>query len=79
MVAGLKQAGYTGKIGTLSVILPQALITALGSSANGILVDSQAAFTTDTAIPGVAAYLADAKKYGNNTVTDASLFTWSAA
>jgi ABC-type branched-subunit amino acid transport system substrate-binding protein len=77
MVAALKQAGYTGKIGTLSVIFPQALITALGSAAEGVLVDSQAAFTTDTSIPAVAQYLADTKQY-DGTVSDASLFNWSA-
>lgn len=78
MVSALKQAGYTGKIGTLSVIFPQVLITALGPAADGVLVDSQAAFTTDSSIPAVATYKSDMAKYGGNTVTDSSLFTWSA-
>jgi ABC-type branched-subunit amino acid transport system substrate-binding protein len=78
MVSALKQNGYTGKIGTLSVIFPQPLITALGPAADGILADSQAAFTTDTANAGVAQYMADMKKYGGGTVTDSSLFSWSA-
>jgi ABC-type branched-subunit amino acid transport system substrate-binding protein len=78
MVNAIKQSGYQGKIGTLTAIFPKASIDALGSAANGILVDSQAAFTSDTSNPGVAAYLADVKRYASNDVSDASLFTWSA-
>jgi hypothetical protein len=36
------------------------------------------ALTTDTTNTGVAKYLADMAKYGSNTITDSSLFNWSA-
>jgi ABC-type branched-subunit amino acid transport system substrate-binding protein len=77
IITALKQSDYSGKIGVLSVSFPQAVIDALGAAANGVLVDSQAAFTTDTANTGVAKFIADMKKYGDNTVTDPSLFSWS--
>jgi branched-chain amino acid transport system substrate-binding protein len=77
MVSALKAGGFTGKIGTVSAILPAAVITALGAAGDGILVDSQAALPTDTSNPAVATFIADMSKYGGQP-TDASLFMWSA-
>jgi hypothetical protein len=58
--------------------MPPALVKALGAAGNGVLADSQAALTTDSSNPGVQKYTADMAKYGHNTITDASLFNWSA-
>ncbi len=78
MIGALKQGGYTGKIGLPTVILPQAFITALGAAAEGVIADSQVALTTDSSNPGVQKYTADMAKYGDNKITDASIFAWSA-
>jgi branched-chain amino acid transport system substrate-binding protein len=78
MITALKQSGYNGKIGTLTVIMPPAIVKALGSAGDGVLADSQAALTSDSSNSGVQQYKADMAKYGNNTITDASLFNWSA-
>jgi ABC-type branched-subunit amino acid transport system substrate-binding protein len=78
MIAALKQSGYTGKIGSLTVIMPPAVVKALGATGEGILADSQVALTSDTTNAGVQKYTADMAKYGNNTITDSALFTWSA-
>jgi branched-chain amino acid transport system substrate-binding protein len=78
MIKALRQTGFQGKISLPTVILPAVFIKALGAAGNGVLADSQVALTTDTSNPGVQKYLADMKKYGNNQVTDASIFAWSA-
>lgn len=78
MIKALRQGGFQGKIALPTVILPEAVIKALGSLGNGVLADSQVALTTDTSNSGVQQYLADMKKYGNDQVTDASIFAWSA-
>ena len=78
MIGALKQSGYTGKIGSLTVIMPPAVVKALGAAGEGILADSQVALTSDTANAGVQKYTADMAKYGNNTITDSAVFTWSA-
>jgi ABC-type branched-subunit amino acid transport system substrate-binding protein len=78
MIQALKQSGYTGKIGSLTVIMPPAVVKALGAAGEGVLADSQVALTSDSSNAGVQKYNADMAKYGNNTSTDSSLFTWSA-
>ncbi len=78
MIKALRQTGFQGKISLPTVILPAVFIKALGTAGNGVLADSQVALTTDTSNPGVGQYLADMKKYGDNQVTDASIFAWSA-
>lgn len=78
MIKALRQTGFQGKISLPTVILPAVFIKALGAAGNGVLADSQVALTTDTSNAGVQKYLADMKKYGNNQVTDASIFAWSA-
>jgi branched-chain amino acid transport system substrate-binding protein len=78
MIKALRQTGFQGKISLPTVILPAVFIKALGAAGNGVLADSQVALTTDTSNPGVQQYLADMKKYGQNQVTDASIFAWSA-
>ena len=78
MIGALKQSGYTGKIGSLTVIMPPVVVKALGSAAEGILLDSQVALTSDSSSTGVQAYNADMAKYGKGISTDSSLFTWSA-
>jgi ABC-type branched-subunit amino acid transport system substrate-binding protein len=77
MIVALKQSGYTGKIGTLTVILPPVSIKALGSAADGVLADSQTALTSDTSNPGVAKFIADVKTQAD--ITDAAVTAWSAA
>jgi ABC-type branched-subunit amino acid transport system substrate-binding protein len=78
MITALRQSGYTGKIGSLSVIMPPAVVKALGSAGEGVLADSQVALTSDSSNTGVQKYTADMAKYGKNTITDSSLFNWSA-
>jgi branched-chain amino acid transport system substrate-binding protein len=78
MIGALKSSGYTGKIGSLTVIMPPAVVKALGAAGEGVLADSQTALTTDTSNAGVKQYTADMAKYGQNTITDSSLFSWSA-
>jgi branched-chain amino acid transport system substrate-binding protein len=78
MITALKQSGYTGKIGTLTVIMPPVVVKALGAAGDGVLADSQVALTSDSSNPGVQKYTADMAKYGSNTITDSSLFNWSA-
>ena len=78
MIKALRQTGFQGKISLPTAILPAVFIKALGAAGNGVLADSQVALTTDTSNPGVQHYLADMKRYGQNQVTDASIFAWSA-
>jgi branched-chain amino acid transport system substrate-binding protein len=69
-VRALKQAGFTGKISSIMADFPSAILKALGPDANGVEVTSQVALISDTANPGVAAFLADIKKYAPNTTLD---------
>ena len=71
-IVALKQAGYTGKISTLTALMGPPVIKALGSAANGILLTSQLAFTTDTSNSGVQEFLADMKKYQPSVAIDES-------
>ncbi len=63
LIEAFRQAGFKGPISTLSALLPLQSIQAMGSSADGILLSSQTAPVADTSDPGVAAFLADMKKY----------------
>jgi ABC-type branched-subunit amino acid transport system substrate-binding protein len=78
MIAALRQGGYKGKIGSLSVLMPPPVVKALGPAGEGVLADSQVALTSDKSNAGVQKYTADMAKYGKNTITDSSLFNWSA-
>jgi branched-chain amino acid transport system substrate-binding protein len=79
LVVALRQAGYKGIISSLSAIVPGQVVTALKSAANGILLSSQTALTTDTANPGVAKFLADMKKYQPTATLDERTETgWAA-
>jgi ABC-type branched-subunit amino acid transport system substrate-binding protein len=78
MISALKQSGYKGKIGSLTVLMPPQVVKALGAAGNGMLADSQVALTSDSTNAGVQKYTADMAKYGKNTITDSSLFNWSA-
>jgi len=62
-VLALRHAGYTGAISTISSILSPAVIKALGSAGNGLLVTSDVALVSDTSNPAVAEFLAAMKKY----------------
>ncbi|WP_375476569.1 ABC transporter substrate-binding protein [uncultured Jatrophihabitans sp.] len=79
-VGALTQSGYKGKISSITALFAPAILKALGSAANGILLTSQVAFVTDTANAGVAKFLADMKKYQPSAVIDeTTLIAWSAA
>jgi ABC-type branched-subunit amino acid transport system substrate-binding protein len=80
MVLALKQAGYTGQISSITAIFAPPIVKAMGSAADGVLLTSQVAFSTETSDPGVVKFLADMKKYQPNSVIDEStLFTWASA
>jgi branched-chain amino acid transport system substrate-binding protein len=78
MIGALRQSGYNGKIGSLTVIMPPPVVKALGAAGEGVLADSQVALTSDSSNSGVQKFTADMAKYGKNTITDSSLFNWSA-
>lgn len=69
-VKALQQAGYKGKIATASSLTSNAVLTALGSSGNGIFVSNLTAFPTDTSNPSVAKVLAAMKQYAPSTPID---------
>jgi branched-chain amino acid transport system substrate-binding protein len=78
-VVAVRQAGYKGIISSLSAIVPNQIIAALKTAANGILLSSQTAQITDTSNPGVAKFLADMKKYQPSAVLDERTETgWAA-
>ncbi len=79
LVGAIKQSGFTGKTASITALFAPALIKASGAAADGILLTSQVAFTTDTANPGIAAFLADMQKYAPNaTIDESTLFAWAA-
>ncbi len=79
IIGAIRQSGYTGKISSITALFAPAIIKALGSAANGILLTSQVAFVTDTSNSGVAAFLADIKKYQPKAVIDeTTLIAWGA-
>ncbi len=78
LIKALRADGYTGKIAVPALLLPPQAIAALGADANGVILDSTTAFTTDTGNPGIKAFLADMRKYQPAAaVDDASLEAWS--
>lgn len=78
-VAALRDAGYTGKIGSLTDLVSEETIEGLGDKAEGLLLSSLVAFPNDTANPGVAEFLADMEKYAPDDVIDTfSLGAWGA-
>ena len=78
-VVAVRQAGYKGIISSLSAIVPNQIIAALKTAANGILLSSQTAQVTDTTNSGVAKFLADMKKYQPSAVLDERTETgWAA-
>jgi branched-chain amino acid transport system substrate-binding protein len=78
-VVAVRQAGYKGIISSLSAIVPNQIIAALKTAANGILLSSQTAQITDTSNPGVAKFLADMKRYQPSAVLDERTETgWAA-
>jgi ABC-type branched-subunit amino acid transport system substrate-binding protein len=78
-LTALKQAGYKGKISTVSILLTPATLKTLGSTANGVLVSGQVALATDTSNPGVKAFVSSMKKYQPNaSVDEDSEVAWAA-
>jgi ABC-type branched-subunit amino acid transport system substrate-binding protein len=79
-IVAVRQAGYKGVISSLSAIVPNQIITALKSAADGILLTSQTAQVTDTANAGVSKFLADMKQYQPSAALDERTETgWAAA
>jgi branched-chain amino acid transport system substrate-binding protein len=79
LIAGLEQAGYQGKISSLTPIFQQPIIDALGSSGDGIMLTSTVAFLGDTQNPGIKQFLADMDKYQPDTDLDENaVIAWSA-
>jgi len=78
LVPAIRAAGYKGAIASITALFPPAILKATGSSTNGILLDSQIAFTTETSNPGVKQFLSDMKKYAPGAAVDnTSLAAWS--
>jgi branched-chain amino acid transport system substrate-binding protein len=79
LLTALKNAGYNGRIATLSALATPATIKAAGSAAEGVLVTAQAAFPTDTTAPAMKAFLGDMKKYQPDSAIDENAIRgWSA-
>jgi ABC-type branched-subunit amino acid transport system substrate-binding protein len=79
IVAAIDQSGYTGKISSITALFAPAILKALGSAANGILLTSQVAFVTDTSNSGITSFLADMQKYQPKAVIDeTTLISWAA-
>jgi branched-chain amino acid transport system substrate-binding protein len=78
-VAALKNAGYTGKISSITALFAPALLKAVGDKGNGILLASQLAFDSDTSNPAIVQFRADLAKYAPKAIIDeTTLFSWSA-
>lgn len=78
-IAALRDAGYTGKIGTLTDLLSQEAIDSLGDKAEGVLLSSQVAFPEDTTNAGSVEFNADMAKYAPDEVADTlALAAWAA-
>ena len=79
LITAIKQTGYTGKMASITALFPPAILKALGSSANGILLSSQMAFTTDTSNAAVQQFLTDMQKYASGAAVDNTSETaWTA-
>jgi branched-chain amino acid transport system substrate-binding protein len=78
-VLALKQAGFQGKISTITATFTPSIIKALGPSANGVLVTGQVAFASDTANPGISQFLADMNRYAPGaTIDEVTIQGWTA-
>lgn len=78
-IGALRDAGFTGKIGTLTDLLSQDAIDSLGDKAEGVLLSSQVAFPTDTTNAGAKEFTADMAKYAPNEVQDTlAVAAWAA-
>jgi ABC-type branched-subunit amino acid transport system substrate-binding protein len=69
-VAALKAAGFKGKIATITDVINQQAVTALGASADGLLLTSLVAFANDKNNPGVVQFQADMAKYAKGATVD---------
>jgi branched-chain amino acid transport system substrate-binding protein len=79
IVTGIRETSFAGNISSTSALFPSQILQALGSAANGILLDSQTALPTDTSNPGVARFLADMKRYEPGARIDSqSITSWTA-
>src|SRR5271165_16469 len=79
MVTALRQAGYKGKLATISSTTRPASLKALGSLADGILVSSLTALPSDTANPAVVTFRANMGRYAPNASLDTNDLTIYAA
>jgi branched-chain amino acid transport system substrate-binding protein len=78
MISALRSGGYTGNLSAPTVLLSAAVIKQLGPAGNGLLADSQVALTTDTANTGIQSFTAGMQKYGDDQITDAASYAWTA-
>jgi ABC-type branched-subunit amino acid transport system substrate-binding protein len=78
LLQAIKSSGFTGKTASITALFAPELIKASGAAANGVLLSSQLAFTTDTSNPAIVQFLADMKKYEPSSVIDESTeFSWA--
>ncbi|MFF3872196.1 ABC transporter substrate-binding protein [Streptomyces sp. NPDC001978] len=78
-ITALRQAGFKGKISTITGTVTPQILNALGSTANGLLLTSAMALTSDTSNSEVAGYLAAMKKYSpSSQINDTSETTYAA-
>lgn len=79
LLRALKQAGYKGKIATSTALVRPVDLKGLGAAAEGIYLASGSLPSTETSNAGVAAFLADNKKYGGkDAATDGyAVEAWS--
>jgi ABC-type branched-subunit amino acid transport system substrate-binding protein len=79
VVQSLRQAGFTGLIGTLSTALSVPSIQQLGSAANGILLTYRMIPTTETRNPTVSQFIKEMKRQNSNVLIDETGFnSWTA-
>jgi branched-chain amino acid transport system substrate-binding protein len=79
ILQAIHQTSYTGKLASISALFPPAILKAVGPLANGILLSSQMAFTTDTANGGVRQFLTDMKSNNPSAAVDNTSETaWTA-
>lgn len=78
-IGALRDAGFTGKIGTLTDLLSQEAIDSLGDKAEGVLLSSQVAFPNDPNNAGAKEFAADMEKYAPDAVQDTlAVAAWAA-
>jgi branched-chain amino acid transport system substrate-binding protein len=77
-VTALRQAGYTGKISSITAIFGKQILETLGDDAEGILLTGQLAFATDTDNPEVKRFLDEIDEHAAGTeITETSESVWS--